>query len=279
MDPVEPCPAPCPTGFNLRFIEAPAAATLSDAIRWTIVTAESEPSIPIGIHHSSDIAWIWFADEKWAGIGFAPNGHVRVSLGADWLGPGVDPPIKGWHTRSLRVTLTPSEPTKIFVAELRAEWTRYACVREHAAFSAQTEDGIAVQGDDCSVTIEVLLKEPNKWVPYALSVFGGNLMAEPTSSVSISDHSLESSPRLGMTSVENPSSIALVFDITLPRSEPARLDVFDVQGRRVASQVLEHPAPVQQRILVPARGLAAGVFWVRLAQGREQVTAKVVHAP
>ena len=58
-------------------------------------------------------------------------------------------------------------------------------------------------------------------------------------------------------------SDALVVSFSLPGAEPARLALFDVAGRRVASQVL---AGVSSVARVDCRHMASGIYWVRLDQ-------------
>ncbi|MBI5710366.1 MAG: hypothetical protein HZC42_08705 [Candidatus Eisenbacteria bacterium] len=61
---------------------------------------------------------------------------------------------------------------------------------------------------------------------------------------------------------------------TLATSEYAKLELFDVGGRRVASRDLGNPGPGDYDAQLPS--VAAGVYFVRLTQGRVERTAKAV---
>ena len=61
--------------------------------------------------------------------------------------------------------------------------------------------------------------------------------------------------------------------------EPAIVEVFDVRGRRLLRQEIEAPSPgVRQVQLAPSRGLATGVYFVRLRQGAQTAVEKAVFA-
>ena len=75
------------------------------------------------------------------------------------------------------------------------------------------------------------------------------------------------------------TSGTIEFDITLPQSSAARLDLFDVQGRRVRGRDIDGLAAREQRVSFDSKRTAAGVYWARLAQGRRQVTTRVLVLP
>ena len=65
--------------------------------------------------------------------------------------------------------------------------------------------------------------------------------------------------------------------VSLPSSEPATLELFDVSGRRVAERRIESPAQGVQRIeLGRGAALSPGVHLARLTQGGEVRTMRVV---
>lgn len=66
------------------------------------------------------------------------------------------------------------------------------------------------------------------------------------------------------------------LELTLTSREPARLEWFDVQGRRCAEEPIAEPAPGSRRVAGPAGRLASGVYWARLRQGRADATTRVV---
>jgi hypothetical protein len=75
----------------------------------------------------------------------------------------------------------------------------------------------------------------------------------------------------------NPSSGAMTVAFALPSGEPARLDLIDVAGRRVASRSVGSlgAGPHSVRLFGPEL-LPAGVYLLRLGQGDRVVTAKAV---
>lgn len=81
---------------------------------------------------------------------------------------------------------------------------------------------------------------------------------------------------LSLTFVGNPSP-SPVARANVPTLEPARLDVFDIRGRRVRSLDM-HPAQIgPMTIEVPQGGtLEAGVYVVRLRQGGRQAFGRTI---
>jgi hypothetical protein len=67
--------------------------------------------------------------------------------------------------------------------------------------------------------------------------------------------------------------------LTLPVTGNARLEVLDVTGRKLLERDLSGIAPGTRTVeLGPGAKLEAGVYWLRLSQGRRTVTAKGVVA-
>jgi hypothetical protein len=74
----------------------------------------------------------------------------------------------------------------------------------------------------------------------------------------------------------NPSR-ELRFAVELPKTGPASLEAFDVNGRRVASQSLQSMSAGRHELALNVPSLASGVYVVRLRQGvREAVTRAVI---
>lgn len=73
------------------------------------------------------------------------------------------------------------------------------------------------------------------------------------------------------------SGSLLEAEVLLPEGEEASVEVFDVQGRRLMSQRIEAGAPGVRSVRIePPAPLSAGVYLVRVAQGRESRTARAV---
>jgi hypothetical protein len=80
--------------------------------------------------------------------------------------------------------------------------------------------------------------------------------------------------RLALAPLQNPARGTFKLRMTLPSNAPARIVVVDVMGRRMLSHDVERGT--RQLVLDPGPSFPAGVYWLRLFQGRETVTAKIV---
>src|SRR5262245_16589073 len=70
------------------------------------------------------------------------------------------------------------------------------------------------------------------------------------------------------SALPNPSAGALKVAFTLPGADAAKLEVFDLAGRRVASRDVGAMGPGPHVVeFGDSRSIGAGVFWVRLTQG------------
>jgi len=70
---------------------------------------------------------------------------------------------------------------------------------------------------------------------------------------------------------------SLTFGLTLPTDVPARIELVDVHGRRVAERSLASLAAGRHTVtLAPRAGLRAGVYVARLTQGSESRVSRVV---
>lgn len=67
----------------------------------------------------------------------------------------------------------------------------------------------------------------------------------------------------------------LEFDVVLPRAG-GRLDLYDLQGRRMDVRDLSDLPRGRHRIALDTHGKPPGMYWARLRQGDEWATAKVV---
>ena len=66
----------------------------------------------------------------------------------------------------------------------------------------------------------------------------------------------------------------LLVSFSLPGSEPALLDLFDVGGRRLETWDFQTRGAGTSE--VAARAPRAGVYWLRLGQGGQVVSKKIV---
>ena len=73
----------------------------------------------------------------------------------------------------------------------------------------------------------------------------------------------------------NPFRTTTTITYGIRRSGPVRLDVFDVQGRRVATLVSGIFAPGQYRVTWDATTLASGVYFYQLQAGGRTLTRQM----
>jgi hypothetical protein len=84
---------------------------------------------------------------------------------------------------------------------------------------------------------------------------------------------------LGIHPLGNPACPALDIACDLPRSGPARVEVFDIMGRRMNQQAFDVATPGTIRLRAGAgTHLAPGAYWVRLTQGNQSKSRMVVVA-
>jgi hypothetical protein len=85
-------------------------------------------------------------------------------------------------------------------------------------------------------------------------------------------------PRIALENVRpNPAVSFVTVRYALASAQPATLELIDLAGRRVMRQALPAPGAGQGEAVVHrGRGSGAGVYWLRLTQAGESVTARVV---
>jgi hypothetical protein len=75
----------------------------------------------------------------------------------------------------------------------------------------------------------------------------------------------------------NPAVRRVAIEYVLGSDEAVRLEVVDAAGRRVEERDLGRPGPGRHRVEVErARGLPAGVYWVRVQAGGRLATGRVI---
>ena len=84
---------------------------------------------------------------------------------------------------------------------------------------------------------------------------------------------------LAIRPLTNPACPALDLTCTLPEGGPARLEVFDLMGRRVNRQELPGGSAGPRHVQAGAGvSLMPGAYWVRLAQAGHHITRMVIVA-
>jgi hypothetical protein len=82
---------------------------------------------------------------------------------------------------------------------------------------------------------------------------------------------------LAIHPLKNPACPSLDIRCDLPGDEPARLEVFDVMGRRMARHEFQVPAPGRFELQAGAGvHLAPGAYWLRLTQSARRPSTKMV---
>ncbi len=85
------------------------------------------------------------------------------------------------------------------------------------------------------------------------------------------------SPLLSIDRVsDSREAAAFATTLTLDPTLPARLELFDLLGRRLDSVSIESGAAGVRQVTVGSRGITSGLFLLRLSQGGEQVSRRVV---
>jgi hypothetical protein len=167
-----------------------------------------------------------------------------------------------------------------------AQRVRYAVLQRVQPLLAVGRPGTAatvVAGDAVALSYE---QEPDGWVslgtltvesygPHAAAAEG---VAAPAGAPS--EAPTASAPRtLAMAPVgpDPARGHALVVDVALPGAGPARLELMDVQGRRMAGRELGSLGAGRHTVDLSAerRSLAPGVYLLRLTQGAEARVARV----
>jgi hypothetical protein len=86
-------------------------------------------------------------------------------------------------------------------------------------------------------------------------------------------------PELMLEPAGSPQQGGLSVRFMLAEAAPARLELFDVMGRRVRDRFVHGPAGVAQRIEIAAAGeLPPGIYWARLTQNRQSLRERIVVA-
>ena len=84
---------------------------------------------------------------------------------------------------------------------------------------------------------------------------------------------------LGIHALGNPACPTLDIACDLPAAGPARIEVFDVMGRRLQQQAFDVAAPGTMKVQAGAGvHFAPGAYWVRLSQAARHSTRMVVVA-
>jgi hypothetical protein len=152
-----------------------------------------------------------------------------------------------------------SLPATVYRRSPQADWTSIASI---------TGDGTGrFEYVDRSVT-------PGAHYDYRLGMIEGGVerivgqagVDVPTRSVEFALRGFTASPAAGAASIS----------FTLPDASPARLEMFDVRGRRVLSRSVGGMGAGTHVIGLGARAMEPGVYWLRLSHAHEALTSRAV---
>lgn len=85
-------------------------------------------------------------------------------------------------------------------------------------------------------------------------------------------------PRRPCSGSSDPSNVRARLRFALPEAGHVRLDVYDVRGRRVALLLDEVRTPGWREAVLDGRGLASGLYLVRLETGGRVLTRRISRA-
>ena len=160
-----------------------------------------------------------------------------------------------------RVTLSwsgmfPGEPVEVQRAEADSVWGTLAAPTADAAGHVAYEDRDFVPGRRYGYRLAV---------PGSTRHYGETWVTAP------------GQPTFGFRgAIPNPARHGLTVAFTLTNAPGARLEVYDLAGRRVVTRDLSGLVPGPYRLTVDVGGLPPGVYLLRLVQGPHAATARAV---
>lgn len=199
----------------------------------------------------------------WADAGLGTTGQFLSSATDSRSGP-----------RLLRASASPGRALITWIAPARGhreyqverqegdeDWTRIGTAAVGDSFLVRVDDRSAPEGRRVAYRLVVETAE-------VLMLFEEVVLEIPRAPAVLTLHFARG--------LRGEPGIQVAF--ALPRGPDARLELMDVAGRRVAEQSLGglEPGEQQVRFRLPGR-VAAGVYFVRLIQGREVRNSKVVY--
>lgn len=259
-------------------LTAPAALPQSDPIRTVIALfAAFERRDPIAWADAMSDDYRFDSDDP-AFVRSHPHGFTRddeLAFATHLFRGGGRAPGGG----ALPIATQVEAPLGAVSVEMRSiDATRAVAHVERYGYVLTFDDGsrMAISGSD---NVLELALEDGEWrvIAWHERVAAGELaVAAPAAEAAANGAESGALPeRLAIRRLGGLGGNAIVFEIALPR-RGGMLELFDVQGRRVARRDLEGLAPGMRRIELPAAGVAAGTYWARVQQADEVVTTRVI---
>jgi hypothetical protein len=167
------------------------------------------------------------------------------------------------------------------VTVLSADGTRVRALAEHLVVALRFADGTSVDLGATRNEFTVQLEDGRWWItrwqetsesgePDAVAAPGA---AGPVARPGVTD----AAPplRLALAVRGEPVSNRIVLSLMLPRSGGA-VELYDVMGRRILRRDLDGVAAGSSTLEIPADGVPAGIYWARVHQVGESVSARLV---
>lgn len=277
-------PMPARTAVAVSFHGQPDAPSLPEAVHWMMTAVAQSDNLPVHTSGPPFPTVVYFADSSWSGMPPVPCGVADAVTDVMWVAPD-QPAPSGWPPRRrIRMEVPGGDPDVVTLTEAGPEWKKYMCQFKHGRFTLNVNDGSVLVGEKDSLYVVVWGNGKGSWHPWGLYVFGGVLQSQ---AVVLADRPTTSSHSMGVIAPlqlsirrvlgRNPGTVA--FDVTLAQPSAARLDLYDVQGRRVAWREVNGLASQKQRVSIDDKRPPAGVYWARLAQGHQKATTRVLILP
>ena len=206
----------------------------------------------------------WTAKAAWrGGAGIADSCTATaqvagtVSVAADVAQPPAVVAFSDVVTLTWQTTLGPRTPVEVQVARDGGPWATVATVTVDANGRCTYADHTAAPGTDCSYRL-------------ATTVNGVRSTSAPVTV------NVPAAARFALQGFRpNPSHGAPVVAFGLARRGPARLEVFDLAGRRVWAQAYDELPPGPHLVpLDPGAVLRPGLVFIRLTQGGRTLGAR-----
>ncbi len=228
-----PCRAPVAIGLQ----GAPDASTLQGAVQWVMRAVASSDRLSCHVYRLPSPGYVCLADSSWDGAGPVPCSVADAVVRGAWSAPGQELP-GGWPPpRPVRVELGAKAPDTFVILDSTRDLIKYASTAEHGRFTLHLDDGAVARSDDAAFQVEVWRLGLNHWSPVALRVTG-TVLETPPVAISEPEGATQATPgdgarHLALAPISNSRSEPLAFRLTLLRPGEARLELFDLQGRRV----------------------------------------------
>lgn len=255
-------------------LTAPAALPQSDPIRTVIALfAAFERRDPVAWVDAMSDDYRFDSDDP-AFVRSHPQGFTRddeLAFATHLFRGGGRAPGGG----ALPIATQVEAPLGAVSVEMRSiDATRAVAHVERYGYVLTFDDGsrMAISGSD---NVLELALEDGEWRVIA---WHERINAGPASAAAPAageSNATEIPERLAIRRLGQLAGSSIAFELALPRRGGV-LELFDVQGRRMARRDLEGIAPGMRRVELPASHVPAGTYWARVQQAGAVATTRVI---